>query len=472
MSGDLVPRSASEVADLADFEDAMMAFLGTSGLPTDGVLVPVRERQAVFGSFGHALGRLSSERVGKSLYLSKFVAAVRSGLFDAALNYLWDETISELRRRIAGYDLQYFFDLAVGDPQRRQKLKTEEDLRKVEDAELILAANKMGLISDVGYKQLDLVRYMRNYASAAHPNQNEITGLQLVGWLDTCIVEVITLPESVVVVEIRKLLGNLKANRLTEADAAAVASSFDKLAPDQADNLGNGLFGIYTNLESTNEVRDNVRLLFPTLWVHLRDDGRRGFGVKFGRYQANSDIKQAALARELLDTVDASSYLPESFRVAEIDRAIDDLLLAHRGFNNFYSEPPLARALSVAVGERGDVPSAVAVKYVTSLVEVFLTNGNGVAWNAQPVYQELIGKFNVREAEFALRQFTDPVIASRLQNSLSQEKWKEFVELLAPKVTSPKAQQLLGAVRAFDGPLSHMADASEIKAILGQPPAR
>lgn len=55
MSGDLVPRSAREVTDLADFEDAMLAFLGASGLPTDGVLVAVRERQAVFGSFGHAL---------------------------------------------------------------------------------------------------------------------------------------------------------------------------------------------------------------------------------------------------------------------------------------------------------------------------------------------------------------------------------------------------------------------------------
>jgi hypothetical protein len=107
------------------------------------------------------------------MYLSKFIAAVRSGLFDAALNYLWDETISELRRRIAGYDLDCFFDLAVGDPQRRPQLKTADDLPKVGDADTIMAANKMGLISDTGYKQLDLVRYMRNYASAAHPNQKQ-----------------------------------------------------------------------------------------------------------------------------------------------------------------------------------------------------------------------------------------------------------------------------------------------------------
>jgi len=37
---------------------------------------------------------------------------------------------------------------------------------------------------------------MRNWASAAHPNQNQITGLQLIGWFETCTKEVIALPET------------------------------------------------------------------------------------------------------------------------------------------------------------------------------------------------------------------------------------------------------------------------------------
>lgn len=36
------------------------------------------------------------------------IAAAAVGLFDASLNYLWDETVSELRRRVAGFDLSYF----------------------------------------------------------------------------------------------------------------------------------------------------------------------------------------------------------------------------------------------------------------------------------------------------------------------------------------------------------------------------
>jgi hypothetical protein len=36
---------------------------------------------------------------------------------------------------------------------------------------------------------------MRSHASAAHPDQVDLTGLQLANWLETCIRRVITLPQ-------------------------------------------------------------------------------------------------------------------------------------------------------------------------------------------------------------------------------------------------------------------------------------
>ncbi len=52
---------------------------------------------------------------------------------------------------------------------------------------------EIALLSDVGHREVDQIRYMRNYASAAHPNQVELTGLQLAMWPETCIRQVITL---------------------------------------------------------------------------------------------------------------------------------------------------------------------------------------------------------------------------------------------------------------------------------------
>jgi hypothetical protein len=153
------------------------------------------------------------------VYLSKFAAAVAAGLFDAALNYLWDETVFELRRRIAQYDLSYFYDNAVSNQDKRQKLTTADDLTKLDDSELILGAKAIGLLSELGYKHLDFIRYMRNWASAAHPNQNEITGLQLISWLERCLKEVISLPVSDVALDIKKHLRNVRTQTITDADA-------------------------------------------------------------------------------------------------------------------------------------------------------------------------------------------------------------------------------------------------------------
>ena len=164
---------------VAQFEQALLGELAGMGLPNSGVLVGVAERRSVFVGFPDVIRDIDADYRGRALYLSKFIAAVGAGLFDAALNYLWDETVAELRRRIAGYDLAYFFDVAVTSPDRRKHLRTEDDLTKVEDQEMIRAAREMALISEVGFQQLDLIRYMRNHASAAHPNQNDIQAYRL-----------------------------------------------------------------------------------------------------------------------------------------------------------------------------------------------------------------------------------------------------------------------------------------------------
>ena len=53
-------------------------------------------------------------------------------LFDAALNYLWDETVFQLRKRVAIYDIEYFYDVAVTS-DKRKRLSGVEDLVKLDD---------------------------------------------------------------------------------------------------------------------------------------------------------------------------------------------------------------------------------------------------------------------------------------------------------------------------------------------------
>ena len=94
---------------LDDFQTALLSRASDMGLPTAGVVVGLPERVNLLNGLAGAMSGLPIGRRSTATYLSKFIMAASAGLFDAALNYLWDETIGELRKRIVAYDLNYFF---------------------------------------------------------------------------------------------------------------------------------------------------------------------------------------------------------------------------------------------------------------------------------------------------------------------------------------------------------------------------
>jgi hypothetical protein len=456
-------ESSNDLAtSINSFEDRMLDHISTLGLPSRDVLIEVSDRVLVLGNLAGAISALPSEYRATSMYLSKFALAVSAGLFDAALNYLWDETISELRKRIIDYDLSYFFDLAVTDPEKRKDLEDPDDLAKITDDELIRAAATVGFISAIGQRQLDVVRFMRNHASAAHPNQHELKPYQLLSYVEICIAEVIMLPESQTMVDTSRLLRNVRDAKVTKQDAANYAPLFGNLRSEQVTALSNGLFGIYVRLDSVALARDNIRLLIPYLWPHIPERTRAAFGVKFARFKANLDNDQADLAREFLQTVGAASYLPDDVRAGEIDALVGRLMSAHEGLNNFYNEPGVARALREYVGDQ-IVPSGVRERYVATLVDVFLGRRSGIAVQADPIYEELIEKFTPDEAALALIEVTGPNLAGTLSFSVPQEQFNRLIEILQPKLIGEPAVALERTVRDFTGPRDSMVLDSKVQ---------
>lgn len=457
-----LPATTGYRTELQAFETGLMTFIGQHGLPTENVLIPVGERFKVFNNVEDVLTLLNQDHKQKSIYISKFIAAAASGLFDAALNYLWDETIFELRKRIVKYDLEYFFDLAVTNADKRKRLNSEEHLSLLDDNELIRGSSEMGLISDLGFKHLDFIRYMRNWASAAHPNQNQITGLQLIAWFETCVKEVIALPETNSAAQIKSLLSNTKTHALDAIGAQQVSGFFVALTPDQCNNLMAGFFGIYTNDSSIPLARDNVQLLAPKLWPFVGEATRKNFGVKYGQFTANNDAARAGWARQFLDGVGAASYIPDEIRSAEISTAVQELLSAHRGFNNFHIEPSFARRLESLVGDKGEIPFGITEQYTEGLVEVFLTNGHGIANAANSIYTNLLMKLNSSQALLAILSFRKVGIASKLQFELPRRKFLELVAISKLKITSPQGIDIINIIEAYKAPLDRMRSETQL----------
>ncbi|MEU7384996.1 hypothetical protein AB0A91_34560 [Streptomyces sp. NPDC042207] len=258
----------------------------------------------------------------------------------------------------------------------------------------------------------------------------------------------------------------LKSKRLPQDELKKAAAFFDGLEQDQADTLAAGFFGIYTPADAAPETLDNVRSLWPDLWPLVSEDARNEVGIKLARFTANADTDRATRARELLELVGGSSYLPEPERVAEIQQALDDLKRAHEAhMRNFAEEPPAARRLKDVVGRHGDIPKQVVRSYVIHLVYVFLTNGYGVAWNAEPIYKELIGRFDGYQAAIALRGFANSQIRLRLQDDIPRKKWKELLDQIEPKLTGRGDRTFLDAVRNFRGTPDQLYQDTKIKAL-------
>lgn len=92
-----------------------------------------------------------------------------------------------------------------------------------------------------------------------------------------------------------------------------------------------------------------------------------------------------------------------------------------------------------------------------------MTNANGVAWNAEPLYIQLINQFNQDEALIAITSFANELIASRLQFELCQQKFMELLNLIKGKISASAIKELVEAIEGFPGPLDKIKEDSRIK---------
>ncbi|WP_260160809.1 hypothetical protein [Latilactobacillus curvatus] len=417
-------------------------------LPVDGIVANIPERSKIFRNLEDVVNEIEHGR-DTMIYLSKFIYATANGLFDAALNYLWDATINELRERIANFDVEYFYDVTVSNQDKRTKLSGPDDLQKIQDSDLLIGARKIELISSIGFKQLDNIRYMRNWASTAHPNEVNLTGLELIDWLEQCIVQVFNVPYSSLNIVIQKLLSDIKKRKFSDDEIKAKIQQYVNLSNSQVDLLLNGFFGIYISNESAPDSRDNIAGLVRGLWESGSETTKESIGIKYGNLVVNGHKERAKYARDFIEIVQGQSYIPEDLKITEVSDVLSELKEANDQMNNFYTEPPLAKRLLEFVGKYGNLPNGIENAYVHTVVYCFLTNGYGVAWNAEDKYTEMIQRFTQSQAMKAIVSFKNEEILVKLDRRLGSKKFIEMLALVKPKIIQEKPKELIDYLTDF-----------------------
>ncbi len=408
-----VAGTATELeTSIQGFNAPLAGFLGSLGLPTERVLVDFAERRFVLQSLQQTLDVLPYAEREKAYYLSKFSVAIAVGLFDAALNFLWDETILALRRLAASIDLSYFFDTAEKRESYRARLQTEEDLKLLDDLTLIDTCARVDLLTDVNRERLRHISYMRNHASAAHPNQSDLTGQEMVAWLSNCLRYAITAKPDHAVIATKQLLTNIRGTLIPEKDIPVIARDFEKFTQERIDDLLWTLFGVYVDPGQKADCRTNIANLAPYVWALAGEDRKLQIGARHEHFIKQADQQRKIFADEFLEHVDGQSYRSEDVLAGELLDKLRNLNAAHNGMNNFYNEWPHAAGLASSLPVSGVVPRAARLEWVKVITKCHIGNGHGyregVDETAYRHYQGYIAAFGEAEIVQFLRLFEDP----------------------------------------------------------------
>ena len=267
----------------------LVDFLRDVGLPHDNIMADPSERAIIASNLPAYLQSLPAEVKRDARYLSKFVIGAGSGLFDYALNAIWNEVVIDLRKKAALYGLDIFFDAAVGGNKTREFYKTEDDLAALKDAVLLDTCRKLELISDTTYKKLKHILDMRNDIGISHPTNYTINAFELLGWLQTCVQDVLNDRPTEAALKVQAFISNLKGytSLLDAPTLQTLKRRFAELPSHLCGNLLRTVFGIYVAPDTDQAVRRNIATLAPDLWRKCLDEPRYKLGIVLEGYNSN-----------------------------------------------------------------------------------------------------------------------------------------------------------------------------------------
>lgn len=403
-------------------------FLNELSLPTENVLSKISEREIVYSNIPTIVNSLSIDSKKNAIYLSRFAAAAYVGLFDAALNYVWDEVVLSLRKMIVDYGVDYFFDISV-PTERRSNFKSKEDLIRIQDSTLLKTCFEMSIIDSILLKELNHILDMRNFISAAHPNTDSITGYQLLGYLDTSVKKVIELKFSDSVVQVQSIISKVKNENyqfstLIESQLTEICNN---LSIRSSNTLLQTMFGIYVDQSSTQLTREKSIKIAKAIWNNVDTQYKYELGIKYDGFVLNMDTAKEALAEIFLENLDGLGYLSKNTISQKLSIYSNNLDSAHRNWDNYYNEVPIIREINNLLKVTKNIPSdrfSVLTKVIT---ECRIGNGNsggisGVSPNGLEFYNEYFSYFTNDQ----IVQFFDLLIRENLLVTYSILKEKNF----------------------------------------------
>ncbi len=463
------------VSPIGELNTQLEHYLTTIGLPISDVVAPVTDRKTILTQLADVLTVLPYEDRVKAHYLSRFTIAIAAGLFDGALNYLWDETVRALRRQLINFDIQYFYSVVEKISSRYKNLSKPEEIDQISEHDILEGCRRIGLITDVNYQRLEHVNFMRNHASAAHPNDSVINGHEMLGWLSNCLRYAITATPDHSLITFKQLLQNIRTVTIPIQDYQIICDDLAKQPQERIDDFIWTIFGIYIDDKSSQAARANIEGISQAIWTIASEDRKYEIGARFGTLRKNGEVAKKEACQKFLEIVNGLSYKDEDSLAGELIEKLEDLYRAHFGSNNFYNEYPHAKAMDVSLPANGKIPRAARSMWVKVISICYIGNGhgyrNGVDEQALPYYAKFINNFTENDTQEFIKLFCEPEFTSPLSRTTPELRAKEIAKILKEKHSNAYIQRSLDLVIMAPGRtlygLCHTTDFKSLLPYLG-----
>ncbi|MCA3623307.1 MAG: hypothetical protein IOC52_03920 [Methylobacterium sp.] len=434
-----------ENSSVKDFQSTdLVNFLSELGLPSQNIIATAEQRSIMAKNLGEYINSLPAEAKTDARYLAKFVVGAGVGLFDYSLNAIWNKVIIVLRKKAIFYGLDIFFDAAVGGSRNRDVYESEEDLSLLKDSTLIDTCRKLELISDLTCKKLKHILDMRNDIGISHPNDYSINAYELLGWLDTCVKELIQDQPTESAIRVQSFIRGLKAGT-DVIDAATLATIERKLAELPTSMCGTilrTLFGIYVARDTTPVVRKNVSQIAPFVWKNCKNEARYKLGHVLEGYKSNLEQEKYELGDQFFAIVEGNNFRTESEKALILGELLNKLSEKHYGFDNFSHETPLAKQIATYVNHADDIPNSVAERLYSIVLMCRIGRNvsycDGISPGARPHYEKMIALAGDSHFPHLLSALRNHEVRRKMSYASCRNKAVEIFKTIRPTLTNKR----------------------------------
>ena len=367
----------------------------------------------------------------------KMCVAVASGLFDAAINYVWNAAVIELREKVRR------FGIAVVPQVIDDKSFDEDTLLDLNDAELLELCLKLNLIGDDDYFFLDQCRATRNSFSAAHPAEGVVDEDEFLAFLARCQKHALSSARNPKGVDTKGLLSALKSGRFKTEQREEWERRIHDTYDVQRELIFVMLHGIYCDPASSEEARLNALSICSTFSEEFSPKVRSALLDRHQEYKAKGDDARQKASRQFFEELGQLSLLSEAEIHGIFTTASRKLLSVHNAWDNFHNEPAFAERLA-RLARKNRVPDTAQPAFVEAVVTAATGNPYGVSRAASTYYDEMVKSFSPNEIRLMLELPRGAsLVAGRIKTAKNCERrYRALIGLLDPKSVPTSVKSL------------------------------